>query len=134
MNKKNWIEQTARDVIALGSIVFYFLVVGRALVGPFWILLTFLSSAAALLLFIYFIHKDFDSYLARGIILAVGLSYFYGDFIFTLFASVIYVFMIISSYYLENSNIKIVKGIIFGLISTGAGYYTAELFFELPWY
>jgi hypothetical protein len=134
VTNKFWIKETARDIIALGSIVFYFLVVGRALVGPFWIFFTFLCSAAAALLIIYFLHKEFETYIARGIILAIGTSYFYSDLIFTLFAAVVYILMVVSSSLLGNSIKKIVKGIIFGLISTGVGYLAAELFFERPWY
>jgi hypothetical protein len=134
VTNKFWIKETARDIIALGSIVFYFLVVGRALVGPFWVFFTFLCCAAATLLIIYFLHKEFETYIARGIILAIGTSYFYSDLIFTLFAAVVYIIMVVSSSLLGNSIKKIVKGIIFGLISTGVGYLAAELFFERPWY
>jgi hypothetical protein len=134
VTNKFWIKETARDIIALGSIVFYFLVVGRALVGPFWVFFTFLCCAAATLLIIYFLHNEFETYIARGIILAIGTSYFYGDLIFTLFAAVVYILMVVSSYYLRDSYLIIIKGIIFGLISTGVGYLTAELFFERPWY
>lgn len=134
MTKRNWIKETARDILALGSIIFYFLVVGRALVGPFWIFFTFLFSAALTLLIIYYQHKKFDTYLARGIILAMGTSFFYRDLTFTFFAAAVYFLMILSSRYLENGRLKILKGIIFGLISTGAGYLAAEIFFEKPWY
>ena len=134
MTNKPWLKEISRDFIALGSIVFYFLVVGRALVGPFWVFFTFLCCAAATLLVIYFLHKEFETYIARGIILAIGTSYFYGDLVFTIFAAVVYILMVISSSFLGNSIKKIVKGIIFGLISTGVGYLTVELFFERPWY
>ncbi|OGU70192.1 MAG: hypothetical protein A2V93_03950 [Ignavibacteria bacterium RBG_16_34_14] len=134
MISKTWYKEIARDIIALGSIVFYFLVIGRTLVGPFWVFLTFLCSSALALLILYFIHKEFESYLARGIILAIGTSYFYGNFIFTLFATVIYFLMIVSSSFLGNSISKILKGIIFGLISTVVGYLISESFFEGPWY
>jgi hypothetical protein len=134
MISKAWRKEIARDIISLGSIVFYFLVIGRALVGPFWVFLTFLCSAASVLLIIYFLQRDFESYLARGIILAIGTSYFYGDFIFTLFAAAVYILMIVSSSFLGSSISKIIKGIIFGLISTSTGYLIAEIFFEGPWY
>jgi len=134
MSNITWYKETARDIISLGSIVFYSLVIGRALVGPFWVFLTFLCSAALVLLLIYFVHKEFEPYLARGIILAIGTSYFYIDFIFTLFAAAVYILMIISSFFLGNSILKIIKGIISGLISTGAGYLVVEIFFEGPWY
>jgi len=134
MSSKTWSKEIARDIISLGSIVFYFLVIGRALVGPFWVFLTFLCSAALVLILIYFLDKEFESYLARGIILAIGTSYFYGDFIFTLFAAAVYILMVVSSFYLRNSVLKIIKGIVFGLISTGAGYLIAEIFFDKPWY
>jgi uncharacterized membrane protein YccC len=64
----------------------------------------------------------------------MGTSYFYGNFIFTLFATVIYFLMIVSSSFLGNSISKILKGIIFGLISTVVGYLISESFFKEPWY
>jgi hypothetical protein len=42
--------------------------------------------------------------------------------------------MVLSSFFLENSILNIIKGIIFGLISTGAGYIAVEIFFSRPWY
>jgi hypothetical protein len=42
--------------------------------------------------------------------------------------------MIASASFLGNSFLKIIKGIILGLISTGVGYLTVELVFERPWY
>ncbi len=134
MISQTWHKEIARDIISLGSIVFYFLVVGRALVGPFWVFLTFLSSAAVVLFILYLLQREFELYIARGIILAIGTSYFYGDFIFTLFAAAVYILMVISSSFLGNSTVKIIKGIIFGLISTGVGYLIAEIFFKGPWY
>jgi len=127
-------KEIARDIISLGSIIFYLLVSARALVGPFWIFFTFLCTSALILIIINFIHKEFEKYIARGIILAIGTSYFYSDLIFTLFAVLVYILMIFSSYYLGNSKIKIIKGIIFGLLSAGAGYFAAVLIFERPWH
>ncbi|RPI74122.1 MAG: hypothetical protein EHM47_04485, partial [Ignavibacteriales bacterium] len=96
MNKEVWTRDISRDIIALGSIVFYSLVLIRALVGPFWIFFTYLASAAIFLFVLFLLHKNFETYLARGIILASGTSYFYQDFIFALFALFIYILMVIS--------------------------------------
>jgi hypothetical protein len=83
MIKKDWLEKTARDTIALGSIVFYSLVIGRALVGPFWIFFTYLISSAIFLFITHTFYKKNEIYLARGMILAIGTSYFYKDFTFS---------------------------------------------------
>jgi len=134
MNKEDRIRDLSRDIIALGSIVFYSLVIIRALVGPFWIFFTYLSSAAIFLFVLFLLHKNIETYLARGIILAAGTSYFYQDFIFALFAIIIFILMVISSNYIGNTKSKIIKGIMFGLLSVGFGYFITQLFFEKPWH
>jgi hypothetical protein len=126
MTKSNWIKEIARDILALGSIVFYFLVLGRALIGPFWIFFSYLCTAAVVLLIIFLIHKDYETYLARGLVLAVGTSVFYNETIFTFFASVIYLLMIIASYITGNSIKKIFMGISFALFAVLAGYLATE--------
>jgi hypothetical protein len=133
MISKNWRKEIARDLISLGSIIFYTLVIARALVGPFWSFLTFLCFSGLVLLLIYVLHREFELYLARGIILAIGTSFFYRDFIFTLFVLVIYILMIFSSSFLGNSNLKIFKGIILGMLSTVAGYFITNAVFEDMW-
>jgi len=134
MNKQVWIRDISRDIIALGSIVFYSLVLIRALVGPFWIFFTYLASAAIFLFVLFLLHKNFETYLARGIILASGTSYFYQDFIFALFALFIYILMVISSNYIGNPKSRIIKGILFGMLAVGLGYFMTQLFFEKPWH
>jgi hypothetical protein len=132
--RSNWKSEILRDILSLGSIVFYLLVVARALVGPFWIFFSFLLISASVLLIIFFLHKNFESYIARGIILAAGTSFFYNDLIFSIFAGMIYIAMIVSSSFLGNSFPKILKGLLFGILSTGCGYFAVSLIFEKPWY
>ncbi len=133
MVDKKWISKIARDIIALGSVIFYLLVAARALVGPFWHFFTFLCSAAVILIIIFLLNKDFELYISRGLILAIGTIYFYSDILFTIFASVVYCLMIISSSYLGNKGIKILKGLLVGSVSILGGYLTVEFFFEIPW-
>ena len=127
MADKNWKEKIARDIIALGSIIFYSLVVARALIGPFWVFFYFLVIAAVVLLLIFLLHKDFDTYIARGLVLAVGTSLFYKDLLFAIFAFLIYLLMIISSYYLRNSISEIAKGVTFAIISIAIAIFSTEL-------
>lgn len=127
MTFQNWFKEVARDLLALGSIIFYFLVLGRALIGPFWIFFSYLGTAALLLFLIFIIHKDYETYLARGLVLAFGTSVFYSEIVFTIFASVIYLLMIFSSYVIGNSFKKIIKGILFALLAVLSGYLVSEL-------
>jgi hypothetical protein len=127
VNNSNWKEKIARDIIALGSIIFYSLVVVRALIGPFWIFFYFLIIAAVVLLLIFLLHKEFDTYVARGLVLAAGTSLFYMNLLFAIFAFFIYLLMITSSYYLKNSVSRIIKGIIFAIISTAIAIFSTEL-------
>ena len=127
MFNRNWKEEIARDIIALGSIIFYSLVVVRALIGPFWIFFYFLIIAAAVLFLIFLMHRKFDTYVSRGLILAVGTSFFYKNSLFAIFAFLIYVLMILSSYYLKNSIFEVIKGIVFAGVSIVIAIFSAEL-------
>ena len=127
MFNRNWKAEIARDILALGSIIFYLLVVTRALIGPFWVFFFYLIIAALVLLIIFLIHKEFDTYLSRGLILTVGTSLFYMNLLFAIFAFLVYALMIFSSYYLKNSFHKIVKGIVFAAISIAIAIFFSEL-------
>lgn len=124
----DWIKRIERDVLALGSIVFYFLVLGRALVGPFVVLITQLITAGVILFLIYIVHRRFDTYLARGIILAIFTSLFYDNTIYLVFVSIVFVIMILSSYHIGSSKQNILKGVIFGAIGSVIGYFASVYF------
>jgi len=123
MDNKNPKKELARDLLALGSWIFYLLVIVRALIKPYRPLTDQLIIAAITLILLSLLIKNSDTYLAKAIILAFFTSIFYNDNLFSLFAAIVIIGMLISSHYLENSKTKIAKGIIIGIIATLLGYY-----------
>jgi|GEM_PF-3574299 len=115
--KKEWLKNISRDLLSLGSIVFYILVVGRAMIYPYYLFLTELLVAAILLFAIYLYIKEFDTYTARALILTVLTSHFYESFTFSLFAASAFILIVVSSVYIGNDKKEITKGIIFAVIS-----------------
>jgi hypothetical protein len=113
---KPWVTDLQRDVLALGSVVFYFLVIGRALVGPFWDLFVPLMIIAATLVIVNYFSKRFDLYITRGIVLAIFVTRHYGDIIFGVFAAIAMTAMIIASVNLGTSKKKIEQGVLLGLL------------------
>lgn len=110
-----WLKEIERDLLALGIVIFYWLVIGRALIGPFPILLLHLLLSAAVLIILILIKKEIDTYLARAIILVISLSLHYDSLTFTIFASIIFLLITLSSYHLKKSLIKISIGFLFGI-------------------
>lgn len=127
MRRGNWKKETARDVLALGSWVFYLLVIARALIKPYRPFADHLVIAAVVLLIIGLVVKDFDGYVSRALVLVVFTSLFYESMRFTIFASLIGIGLVISSWYVGSSRLSIVKGIGAGLIAVVVGYYAPGL-------
>lgn len=115
--KKEWIKNISRDLLSLGSIVFYTLVVGRAMIYPYYLFLTELLIAAFILFFIFLYIKKLDTYTARALILTVLTSRFYESLTFSLFAGSAFILIVISSTYIGNGKKEIVRGIISAVIS-----------------
>lgn len=124
---KKWLKEIARDLLALGSIPFYFLVVIRAIVGKFNLFLYQLIIGAVAIFILYLIIKDSNMYVARSLVLLIFISLYYKESVFTVFASLIWILFLVSSYYIKRNIGSISRGIITGLISSLAGYYLTSL-------
>ncbi len=124
---KNWKQEVARDCIALGSIPFYGIFMIRSLVGQFGVFMAQLAIAALIIFILYKITTASDLYLARGIVLATFSSLFYQDYLFTIFAFLLYGLMILSSYALHKKCSAIFKGIVIGALSTFISYLLSPL-------
>lgn len=120
---KNWKKEIARDLLALGSIPFYFIVIIRAIIGKYTPFVYQLVIALLVLVVLSLIFKNSNQYIARMLVLVVFTSLFYKEMLFTIFASLLWLFMIVSTLYLKVKSKEIVKGVFFGIISTTAGYY-----------
>tara|TARA_Y100000310_G_scaffold102154_1_gene100341 strand:- start:8163 stop:8549 length:387 start_codon:yes stop_codon:yes gene_type:complete len=127
MKSNKLIKEIARDSIALGSIPFYFILIIRAVIGKYNIFVYQLLIALAVLVGFSFIVKKSNMHIARGFVLWGFSSLFYKDTLFTVFAFILWVVVVISSYYLKAKKGAIIKGVLLGLLSSGAAYYLAGM-------
>lgn len=119
--KKEWIKELARDLIALGGVPFLALTIARVSMGPVYYPLEFIVSAA--LFFVLKIIFKAESHAGIGIILSIFTSIYYNHALFTVFALIVYIGIVISLFYLKKDKAEIVKGILLGLISAGIAYF-----------
>jgi len=122
MNKL-WIKEIARDLLALGSIPFYLLVVIRAIIGKYNIFVYQMLIAALAIFILYFLVKDSNLHIARSLVTVIFTSLFYNEMLYTVFASLIWILLVVAAYYIKKNNWHVSKGIIIGVISSLAGYY-----------
>ena len=126
--KKEWLKETCRDFIALGSIPFFILVLVRVYIlnnpGYFYQFL-FAGILVILLSFLFRINL----YSGLGLIMVFFLSMHYEEAKFSIFAVIAYLILIFSLYYLGKDKKEIIKGVFFGGICTGVSYYLVNLFF-----
>jgi hypothetical protein len=120
--EKNWKKEVARDAMALGSILFYFIVVMRAVVGEYMPFVYQLLVSLLALLILSFVIKKANQHIARAVPLVVFTSLFYQDSLFTVFAVLLLFFMIASAFYIKFRKREVVKGLILGLIASFVGY------------
>ncbi len=126
----NWKKEIARDILALGSIPFYLIVIIRAIVGKYKPFVYQMVIALIIITILAYLFKKTDQYVARAIPIVFFSSIFYKEPLYTYFATIMLVALIISSSYLLKSKLRIqtiVKGIVFGIISTALAYYLVPL-------
>ena len=126
--KKSWLKEIARDLLALGSIPFYFLVLIRAIIGKYNLFVYQMIIAAIAIFILYFIIKNSSLHVARSFAALIFVSLFYKEMIFTVFASLVWVLLLVSAYYLKKDTGLVFRGIVVGGISSLIGYYGALIF------
>lgn len=109
------LRRIERDVMALGSPVFYLLTIGRGLVGPFWDLVVPLVAIGTALMVGQRWLRDADLYLTRGLVVAVLLTYHYRSVVFGVFAAAVFGFMVVASRDLGSSRGAVVGGVLVGV-------------------
>lgn len=87
--KKDWKYEIARDSMAFGSILFYLIVIIRAIIGEYMPFVYQLLIAITILILSSFIVKNANHHLARAFVLVVFTSLFYKDVPFTIFAALL---------------------------------------------
>jgi hypothetical protein len=126
--KKEGLKEIARDLIALGGIPFFLLVVARLLINPDYPYLAQIIFAGILFLILKFLFKS-NIYSGLGIVLLFFISNYYQDLKFAIFATLAYILLIASLIYLKKNNKEIFKGILFGIISSVISYFSVKIFF-----
>ena len=121
--EKDWKREIARDAIAFGSILFYLIVIIRAIIGEHMAFVYQTVIALIILVILSFIIKNANQHIARAVPLVIFTSLFYKDNLFTLFAVLLFAVMVISAFYIKEKKEAIVKGIILGLIAALTAYY-----------
>ncbi len=121
--KENWKYEIARDSMAFGSILFYLIVIARATIGDYMIFVYQLLIALVILILFYLVINNANYHIARAFVLVVFTSLFYKDNFYTIFVSLIWLFMIGAAFYIKLKKESIFKGIILGIIAVLAGYY-----------
>ena len=124
INKK----ELARDLIALGSIPFYALVVVRSIIGQH---AAFVSHTLVGFIVYYLlakIIKPSDGYIARALILVIFTSFFYQAELFTFFVTLIWLLMFWAERIRKVKWISLWKGAILGALSAGFSYIITQQF------
>lgn len=119
---KDWKRETARDIVALGSMTFYLIVIVRAIIGRDNVFVYQLVVALLVLWVLSQLIKKTNKHIARGLVLTVFISFFYQEILFSIFAALFWLLMILSLNYVKVEGNAIGKGIVVGVISTGVGY------------
>lgn len=127
--KKGWLKEVARDLIAIGGVPFFVIVLLRI-----WILdtpayLAQLFIAGSLFLFFTFIFRN-SIYSGLSLIALFFTSLVYEESRYTILGGVAYVILIGSLFYLKKDWKKILLGILFGAISAGISYYVVKQIFS----
>ena len=131
--KKDWKKEVARDILALGSIPFYLIVFIRILImNDRTYIYQLLIAGLLLVLFSVFIGKiklKADFYTARSFILLIFTALFYNEIEYTIFASLLWIGLLISSNYLNRGKKKeIVIGLFLGIFSVAIAYFLSSIF------
>lgn len=121
--KKDWKYEIARDSMAFGSILFYLIVIIRAMIGEYMPFVYQLLIAIVILIVSSLIIKNTNHYIARAFVLITFTSLFYKDALFTFFAALLWIFMIGSTFYMKENKKSIFKGIILGIFTALVSYY-----------
>jgi hypothetical protein len=114
MNRGDWVKEVARDIIALGGLPFFILVLTRIWIldKPEYFLQFFVAGIVFGLVFLWL--KQ-DSYAGLSLITVFFTSFYYDDFLYTLVVSVAYLLLLGSLIYLGRDWKKVGFGVLIGI-------------------
>ncbi|MEA3248224.1 MAG: hypothetical protein U9Q73_00805 [Nanoarchaeota archaeon] len=122
--RSTWKKESARDLISLGSIPFFLLVLARVYLLNIPKYFNQFVFSGTIFLILFFIFK-LNLYSGMGLIVLVFTSLFYSEMIFFIFGSIAYILVIVSLIYLKHDTKKVFLGILAGVVGIGAGYLLA---------
>src|SRR3989344_2501294 len=115
MAKKHFsLKETARDFIALGSPVFFILVIARISFLSHYEYLSQFAIAGILFLILFFLFNA-NMHSGLGFIVLTFTTLYYDDLKFSVFAFFIYIGLIASLIYLEREEREIFLGTFLGI-------------------
>ncbi|MCK5449846.1 hypothetical protein KAI32_03195 [Candidatus Pacearchaeota archaeon] len=117
----SWKREGARDLISLGGIPFFLLVLVRVYLLNIPEYFNQFVFSGAVVLILFFIFKS-NLYSGLGLIVLVFTSLFYSEIPFFIFGSIAYLFAIVSLIYLKYDVRKVFLGILAGIVGVGVGY------------
>ena len=123
----NWKKEVARDLLALGGIPFFILVMARSLIGDYFLFTYQLLISILLFFLIERLFKEFNQHLSRVIVLIVFTIIFYNQLIYSVFAILIGIFVLISLFYLKKTKKEIIFGLLIGGLVSFISYFLAPL-------
>jgi len=128
---KSWKKELSRDFLALGSWIFFLLVVVRLLILPNkWPYLYHLIIAGLFILVLEIFVKDsvgVDYYVTRALVLAYFTSIFYENNLYNIFVGFSLLGFLVSSWYVGRDWKKTGYGVLLGAIVVGVGWWLGGL-------
>jgi len=129
MINRNFLKEMARDFIALGSPIFFIIIIARiSLLSNYSYLSQFIIAGILFTIFVFWFKVNL--YSGLGLILLIFVTLFYNNLNFTIFGIFIYILLLASLVYLNKNKKEVLLGIILGLISSGISYYVVKLIFS----
>ena len=128
MKFKYSLKEIVRDFIALGSPIFFILVIVRvSLLSNFEYLSQFVIAGILFIVLFFFI--KINMYSGLSLIVLIFTTLYYNNLRFWIFASLAYLGLLVSLIYLKEDKKKIAYGVLLGIISTIISYFTVNLIF-----
>ena len=123
---KEKVKDIARDLIALGGLPFFILVLVRVYIlnKPEYFA-QFVAAGLIFILISLLIRTSF--YAGLGLVILAFTNLYYQDMKFGIFSVIAYILLLASLVYLEKPKKDIIKGVVLGALATGIAYYAVKL-------
>ncbi|MEX0932962.1 MAG: hypothetical protein WDZ77_02585 [Candidatus Pacearchaeota archaeon] len=127
--KKGILKEVSRDVVALGSPIFFFLILLRVSITQNYFYLSQFILSGILFLLLMFLFKA-NIYSGLGFIALVFTSIYYNYLPYAIFGTFVYLSLLMSLNYLNVDKSGIMRGLVSGIVSSLVGYYLVEFIFS----